>query len=114
MTSKNSSSGNIAQDDMINLFAFLKSVKADRILIGGGYVGRCQGEFYNELTSFRGAERIYIVPEISTISPLDISTQEAAAALEAMQFQNYTLVRQFIGKKSKNTATNMLSITPQP
>ncbi len=112
MTSKTSSSGSITHDDTLSLFAFLQSVKAERIMVGGGYVGRCQGEFYNELTSYRGAERTYIVPEISTISPVDISDQEAAAAFEAMQFKNYTLVRRFIGKKSRNATANILSIPP--
>jgi hypothetical protein len=112
MTSKTSSSGDIATDDMVKLFEFLKSVKAERIMVGGGYVGRCQGEFYNELTSYRSVERTYIVPEISTISPVDISAQEAAEAFEAMQFQNFTLVTRFIGKKAKNAKPNILSIPP--
>jgi hypothetical protein len=113
MTSKTSSSGDIATDDMVKLFEFLKSVKAERIMVGGGYVGRCQGEFFSELTSYRSTEGTYIVPEISTISPVDISAQEAAEAFEAMQLQNYSLVRRFIGKKAKNAKANILSI-PSP
>jgi len=112
MTSKSSGSGNIATDDMINLVAFLQSVKAERIMIGGGYIGRCQGEFYSELTTYLGAKNAYIVPEISTISPADISDQDASAAFEAMRHQNYTLVRRFIGKKAGNATANILSIRP--
>lgn len=112
MTSKTSNSGHIDKDVMIDLFAFLKSVKAERIMIGGGYVGRCQGEFFSELTSYGSAEGTYIVPEISTISPVDITAQEASDAFEAMQFQNYTLVSRFIGKKTKNVKPNILSISP--
>jgi hypothetical protein len=110
MTSKTSSSGKIAKENMINLFAFLKSVKAERIMIGGGYVGRCQGEFYNDLTAYRSAEGTYIVPEISTISPVDISAQEAAAAFEGIELQNYSLVNRFIGNKAGNSAANIRSI----
>ncbi len=113
ITSKTSSSGEIAADDTLNVFAFLLRVKAERIMIGGGYVGRCQGEFYYDMISYGNAERTYIVPEISTISPVDITAQEASDAFEAMQFQNYTLVSRFIGKKAKNAKPNILSI-PQP
>ena len=111
MTTKSSSSGNIAKDDMINLVTFLYNVKAERVMVGGGYIGRCQKEFHNELTSFL-PKLVYIVPEISTISPEDISALKATTIFESIQQQNYTLVNQFIDRRSGNASTNILSILP--
>ena len=112
MTSKSTNSGNIVADDMINLATFLLGVKAERIMVGGGFIGRCQKEFFNELTSYLSKNIVYIVPEISTISPEDISAREASAILEGMRRQNYSLVKQFIDKKAKDSAANVLSIPP--
>lgn len=82
LESESSSSGKLLADDLIPLLSFLKAVGAETMLIGGGYVGRCQKEFYQYMTNFTAADRYYIVPELSTFSPEDISEETAAGFIE--------------------------------
>jgi hypothetical protein len=80
--SESSSSGRLLADDLIPLLSFLKAVGAQTTLIGGGYVGRCQKEFYQYVTNFTTADRYYIVPELSTFSPEDIAEEAASGFIE--------------------------------
>lgn len=107
--SESARSGSISMNDMVDLYRFLQGIKAGKILIGGGYIGRCQKEFYNELTTYFSEGSSYIVPELSTISPDDISETEAANILESIERQDYTTVRKFIDKKL-DEAANVLSL----
>jgi hypothetical protein len=109
LSSESVSSGAIAMNDMVDLYRFLQGVQAGKVLIGGGYIGRCQREFFNEMTAYFDKSSTYIVPEISTISPDDISGTEAASILESINRQDYRPVRKFIEKKL-NKAANLLSI----
>lgn len=77
MESESSSSGRLLSDDLIPLLLFLETVGAKEVLIGGGYVGRCQKEFYQYMTNFAPGN-YFIVPEISTFSPADLSDAEAS------------------------------------
>jgi hypothetical protein len=97
--SESSGSGTISMNDMVDLYRFLQGVKAGKVLIGGGFIGRCQREFYNEFTTYVEKDLSFIVPEISTISPDDISDAEARAILESIQRQDYRPVRSFIDRK---------------
>jgi hypothetical protein len=97
--SESLSNGTIPTSEMVELYRFLQNVKVRRVLIGGGYIGRCQREFYNELTAYYETTRSYIVPEISTVSPEDISDEEAAAMLDGIERRDYSPVRKFIEKK---------------
>lgn len=109
LTSESASNGSISMNDMVELYHFLNRSKAGKVLIGGGFIGRCQREFYNQLTLYYNQRTAYIVPEISTISPDDISEPEAAKILESIEQQNYIPVRNFIDKKL-NSSANFLSI----
>jgi hypothetical protein len=81
------------------------------VLIGGGYIGRCQREFYTQLKSYlgQGSMPIFIVPEYSTISPDDISDSEARYIVTRVRQQDYSPVVDFINKKTKGQA-DLLSI----
>ena len=103
------SNGTIAMNDMVDLYRFLQVVKAGKVLVGGGYIGRCQREFYNELTTYFEKSITYIVPEISTISPEDITESEAVSILSGIERRDYGPVRQFIDKKLDRNA-NVLSL----
>src|SRR3990172_1541234 len=107
--SKTSSTGVINADDMISLYRFLQDVNADTMMIGGGYIGRCQREFYDQLTNFFERTRTYIAPEISTISPDDVSEREASRILAGLRRRDYTSVRQFIDRKTEGNV-NVLSV----
>ncbi len=80
--SETSSSGKLLSSDLIPLLSFLEAADAKSILIGGGYVGRCQKEFYHYITSFALSGTYAIVPEISTFSPEDVSEMMASRFLD--------------------------------
>ncbi len=102
--SESPNSGIVSMNDMVDLYRFLQGVNTARVLIGGGYIGRCQREFYNEFTKYFDKSLTYIVPEISTISPEDISEAEAAKILESIKRRDYTPVKQFIDRKQGNAS----------
>ncbi len=107
--SKTSSTGVIAVDDMISLYRFLQDVNANTVMVGGGYIGRCQREFYDQLTNFIDRTRTYIAPEISTISPDDVSEREASRILAGLRRRDYTSVKQFIDRQTEGNV-NILSV----
>ncbi len=109
LLSESASNGTVSMNDMVELYHFLNRFKAGRVMVGGGFIGRCQREFYNQLTVYYNKMTAYIVPEISTISPDDISEEEAGKILEGIEQQDYTSVRSFINKKLDGAA-NFLSI----
>jgi len=109
--SENTSSGTLNMSEMVHLYVFLQALKVNqsRVMIGGGYIGRCQREFYTQLTTYLDRSVTYIVPEMSTISPEDITDSEAMAILGSLMQQNFTPVKQFIDKKTHGSA-NVSSI----
>lgn len=107
--SESPSTGSLSMNDMVDLYRFLQGIRVGKVLIGGGYIGRCQREFYKELTAHFDYASSFIVPEISTISPDDITESEAGSILESIQQQDYFPVRKFIDKKL-DKAANLLSI----
>ncbi len=98
--SESVSNGNIPTSAMVDLYRFLQGLKVKRVLIGGGYIGRCQREFYAELTAYYQNAGSYIVPELSTISPEDVSDADAAALLQGIEGGDQSLIRKFIVKKT--------------
>jgi len=104
LTSRTWSSGSLAMDSMATLYGFLKNVGATRILIGGGYIGRCQREFYDQVTAYVGRVNAYIVPELSSVSPDDISERESMEILTSLRQGDYTPVRKIIEKMSQGAA----------
>jgi hypothetical protein len=111
--SESASSGSLSPDSMVTFYRYLQSVRADRILIGGGYIGRCEREFYSELATYIDNIRTFIVPELSSVSPDDIDDKEARAMLDGLLKHDYTLIRQFISRKSQRSP-NVLSLEPSP
>lgn len=111
--SETSSSGSLSTDTMVTLYGFLQKVKADKVLIGGGYIGRCQREFYNQITTYLDKVPAYIVPEISSISPDDIDSDEAQAIVDSLRQRDYAPVKNFIEKKGRGNA-NVLHVPSAP
>jgi len=106
-----SHSGAIPLETTVKLHDFLRSVKAEKVLVGGGFIGRCQGEFYRQLTTYVENIPSYIVPEISALSPDDISSNEAFDILAGIRKKDYRRVVEFIERKSKGEP-NILMLTP--
>lgn len=98
MESNSPTGGKLLVSDQVMLFSFLSRVRADKILVGGGYVGRCQGEFYNYVTSYATTGNYVIVPEISVFSPEDISDKRAELLLNAER-DNSQLASAFISRR---------------
>lgn len=107
--SEASSTGTLPTEDMVNLYMFLSALRVQKVMIGGGFIGRCQREFYKQLTTYLDRRFTYIVPELSTISPDDLSDEEAQDIASSLDRYDYTPVKAFIDKKSGGTA-NILSI----
>lgn len=97
--SKTSSSGALDRDDMLALYGFLSGIEAPRVMIGGGYIGRCQKEFYTQLTTYFSRSKVYLVPEISVISPADISDRDAVDIANDISNRQYKAVRSFMMRK---------------
>jgi hypothetical protein len=71
--SRKPSRGMLSEKDRKTLLKFLYAVRPKEILLGGGYVGRCLDDLYRDLEQHYGEDRLYIVPEISAVSPADMS-----------------------------------------
>jgi hypothetical protein len=102
--SQTAKNGALAMEDMIVLYRFLDAIRARAVYVGGGYIGRCQREFADQLTRYFDASRTYIVPEASTVSPEDVAEREADAMLAAISRGDFAPVREFIGRRTGGTA----------
>jgi hypothetical protein len=99
--SETSSSGALPVEAVVMLHGFLKSLRPPSVLVGGGFIGRCQREFYNQVITYVGEASAFIVPEISTVSPDDISDGEAQTMLEGILRGDYGPIDRFIDKRNK-------------
>jgi hypothetical protein len=108
--SETSSSGAIPLNEMMSLYYFIRGLRPARVMVAGGYIGRCQREFYNEFTNYFDKSQVFIVPQLSTISPDDVTEKEAEQILDGLEKQDYSLVKQFIDKKTGASA----NILPLP
>jgi hypothetical protein len=97
--SESANSGSLETGSMVTLYGFLRAVGARDVLMGGGFIGRCQKELYSQMTTYMDNRPVYIVPEISSLSPDDITTAESHNILAGIRSGDYSLVRKFIEKK---------------
>ncbi len=74
--------GVLTERERVRLLRFLSAIKPGRILLGGGYLGRCLEDFWRTLEPFY-SERLYLVPELIAISPSDISFFTAKSILRS-------------------------------
>ncbi len=91
--SKRTSTGSLRPADKKRLLKFLAAVGPSRVLIGGGYLGRCVGEFWKDIGDGFLQDNLYLVPEITAWSPADVSSDEAAAVLHSdgtIDFEKYS------------------------
>lgn len=103
--SETSSSGALPLHAVVTLYSVLQDIKPSKIFIGGGYIGRCQREFHNQLVTYLDNVPVYIVPEISSISPDDISDKEAQLILNGLRINDYTMVEKFIERRGYGRTT---------
>jgi hypothetical protein len=105
--SDTASSGDLPTETMVTLYGFLRSIGTGQVLLGGGYIGRCQKEFYSQMVTYVDRVSVHIVPEISSLSPDDISDKESRRILDSLRAGDYSPVREFIRKKMKGTAATL-------
>jgi|GEM_PF-1258237 len=110
LESVSSSSGKLPADDLITLLSFINRTGAKSVLVGGGYVGRCQKEFYTEVMSYATAGNFFIAPEISVFSPEDISENRAVRVFDDKNI-NFQAASEFIISKMDGH-TNILHLSP--
>jgi len=113
LSSESSRSGSLSMDAMVTLYGFLQKVKAEKVIIGGGYIGRCQQEFYSQITTYVHNIPVFIVPEISSISPDDINNDDAQEIMNNLRQRDYSPVRKFIEKRGQGNA-NVLHVPSAP
>jgi len=106
-----SHSGQLSMDTTLLLYSFLQNVKTGKILIGGGFIGRCQREFFRQLATYVENIPSFIVPEISSLSPDDISSSEAFSILTSIRQKDYRPVIQFMQKKTDGDS-EIQTLTP--
>ena len=70
--------GGLDKESLDTILDFLIQANVKRIYVGGGYVGRCLGEFYDSMDVYMRKREyhkyfnFYMVPELAAISPIDL------------------------------------------
>lgn len=85
---------------MIILESFLKEIGAKKILIGGGYLGKCVDNFYESIRKKFGYEDISLVPELLTISPHDMISSDLTLLTKTGRM-NFKVVLKYINNNWK-------------
>lgn len=76
LESKKSNRGQLSDDDFNTLMEFLQVTGATSVLLGGEYIGRCQEDFYKQLSDTLGDNIVIeVVPELSPVSPDDMNSK---------------------------------------
>lgn len=73
MESADWATGYIKPEDLSVLKKFVNAVRPQRIIIGGGYIGRCLENFYRTITV--PFNNVFVSPEISAASPQDLNNE---------------------------------------
>jgi hypothetical protein len=101
-------SGQISEQDASVLITFLRTIGTTNVYIGGGYVGRCQEEFYKILARIWPRENLALIPEISAFSPDDIKESTSQLFLTS----NMNINERAIDYAIRNKLLNMLETRP--
>ena len=68
--------GTVSAEEARNLRDFLSALGVQRILLGGGYVGKCLDNFYESLRTVYPYDDVSFVPELTSISPRDMASDK--------------------------------------
>lgn len=79
--SQSATRGQLREEDSLRLAEFLLAVSPTRVLVGGGYIGRCLEDFYVDFAESYDADSLFMVPELSDISPKELSKKLARSLL---------------------------------
>lgn len=78
--SKEFNYGELSEQNMVILTAFLDDLGIETVLVGGGYLGRCLDGFYGNLKA-KNKYDVFVVPEISSVSPMDTNNRWGRSVL---------------------------------
>jgi len=101
-------SGKIAEKDMRILTDMLTSLGVQNVFVGGGYIGRCQEEFYRSFSKEWPENNMALIPELSAFSPRDLSDATARMLLTNELTLNTNAMNYFI----RNGGIKSLGSTP--
>lgn len=110
--SKRTSTGSLRPSDKKRLLKFLTAVSPRKVYVGGGYLGRCVGEFFKDLRDGYPADNLSLAAEISAWSPLDVSSDEASSFLHADGTLDLEIFRP--AAERKNTRTPKPDLPARP
>ncbi len=65
--------GMLSKESMELFLNFIKAVNPEKIVLGGGYLGRCLEDFYRQASNHIRDREIEIDPWISAVSPEDLN-----------------------------------------
>jgi len=65
--------GRLSETSKSSVIKFFRSVNPERIIIGGGYLGRCNEDFYKDFSGSNFREKMIIAGEISAFSSDDMN-----------------------------------------
>ncbi|MHB8882081.1 MAG: hypothetical protein ACYC69_11300 [Thermodesulfovibrionales bacterium] len=106
LESQNVNSGKMTKEHQVLLLNLLKQANIQKVFVGGGYIGRCQKEFYNFLAQNWSRDNIAIIPQISSFSPEDLSAPAAKMLLTSDLKLNKESVSVFIANGGVRKLTN--------
>jgi hypothetical protein len=109
LESKSPARGYLKDEDISYLIDFLSAVDPKRIMVGGGYIGRCLENFYVDITDEFGPTGIFMVPELSDMSPADLAKTSAQRFLTPEGGLNFSTVSEAL----KRDAYRAQSVVPQ-
>lgn len=108
LESKKANIGQLIDEDLNTLVEFLHKIGVTSVLLGGEYVGRCQEDFYKQLSEAVSRISVEIVPELSPVSPDDMNKK-----IKNLLDSNNKLDIQAATYNIFNDTYQKLSITPK-
>jgi hypothetical protein len=103
MESMEYQTGYIGENDLSALSEFLREIGAKKVMLGGGFAGRCLDNFYASLQRKFDYRNIYIVPEITTVANEDIDGSASGKLFTHDGTINFREMSGNIGKMAKHS-----------
>jgi len=111
LRSRSRNVGELTREDTRAFKTLVGKLGVQRVLLGGGYIGRCQEHVYKAVSLVLDTSKVSIGPEISAFAPKDIS----AETLQWLSLPDGTLNRQemttFIDAHRMNRAGEHANVT---
>ena len=104
LRSRNRNVGELPREENARLKATIAELGVRRVILGGGYIGRCQEHVYSAVSLFSDSLTVAIAPEISGFSPKDISEETLVWLTRKDGTLDFDEVAEFIDAHRMNRA----------